>query len=109
VLTPLNGDSGGEGRLRMKKETFVALTGMFAILLVLSSMWTAYQLYSAGISQADAPVFPAMALGALSSVILWRVLDSKDSWHTGMAVGATALNCILVVVGCLAAWFLLLG
>lgn len=93
----------------MKRETFAALAGTFIVLFVLSASWTAFQVHSRGVSHADAPVFPAMSLGALTSVLLWQVLSTKDIWNTALAWSAIVLNWALVTVGALTAWFLILG
>ncbi|MDV8002768.1 hypothetical protein [Rhodococcus sp. IEGM 1408] len=90
----------------MPRGTFVALVGAYAILFVLSSAWTAWQVLAHGHAGADAPMFPAMSLGALTAVLLWTWLGSKTTLRGPVVALGSTLNFLAVTLGVLAAWFL---
>ena len=93
----------------MREKTFLALSGAFGILFVFTTAWTAWEVATHGAEEVSAPVFPAMALGALVSVVVMRV----GSAHRALSNTATAFAGIVffaaVPVAGLSAWFLAAG
>lgn len=91
----------------MPKETFVAISGAFASLFVLTTVWTAWQVGTHGADQVSAPIFPAMTLGALVAVLVMKVGTDRERSRAPIMAAAAALSFVVVSLGALAAWFLL--
>jgi len=95
--------------MMMRERTFVALFGAFGILFLITTVSMAREVSTHGAKEVSAPVFPAMALGALVSVVVMRV----GSAHRGLSNTATAFAGIVffaAVPGAgLSAWFLAAG
>ncbi|UVE95966.1 hypothetical protein [Dietzia sp. B32] len=99
--------TGGDTALR--KKTFAALAGTYGILFLLTTAWTAWQIATHGAANVSAPVFPAMALGALVGVVVIRIRGNRQ----GQATLATALAAIVSFAAVAAAglwgWFIVAG
>ena len=93
----------------MRKKTFAALAGTYGILFLLTTAWTAWQIATHGAANVSAPVFPAMALGALVGVVVIRIRGNRQ----GQATLATALAAIVSFAAVAAAglwgWFIVAG
>ena len=90
----------------LRKKTFSALAGTYAVLLIIATAWSAWQIAAHGAENVSAPVFPAMALGALLGVVVMRIRSNRQ----GQATLATALAAIVSLAAVAAAglwvWFL---
>lgn len=93
----------------MRKKTFAALAGTYGILFLLTTARTSWQTATHGAENVSAPVFPAMALGALVSVVVIKTRGDRQ----GQATLATALAAIVSFAAVAAAglwvWFFVAG
>ncbi|AWH95922.1 hypothetical protein [Dietzia psychralcaliphila] len=93
----------------MARETFVALAGAFAVLFLVTTVWTAWQVNTHGADQVSAPVFPAMTLGALLAVVVMKFGSNRGGSRALIALVAAVISFALVTFVSLGAWFLLAG
>ncbi|MEV8221802.1 hypothetical protein AB0P16_04970 [Dietzia maris] len=90
----------------MRKKTFAALAGTYGILFLLTTAWTAWQIATHGTENVSAPVFPAMALGALVGVVVMRIRGKRRGQATLASALAAIVSFAAVAAAGLCVWFL---
>lgn len=93
----------------MRKKTFAALAGTYGILFLLTTAWTAWQIATHGAENVSAPVFPAMALGALAGVVVIRIRGNRRGPATLASPLAAIVSFAAVAAAGLRVWFLVAG
>lgn len=93
----------------MSGRTFVALSGTYGILFLLTTAWTAWQVATHGAENISAPVFPAMALGALVCVVVMKVGGDRRGQTTPATASAWVVSFAAVAAAGLCVWFLAAG